>query len=99
MKVTVTTTSTSLKDLLSTSDLDLVKKRCGATDKITPYMFFLQVLGANDVYLEYYKDATVAESAKIANTSGTMSFALTDLQNANLIADGGSSEVRVLINS
>ncbi len=99
MKVTATTTSTSVKDLLSASDLALVIKHCGATDKITPYMFFLQVLGANDVYLEYYKDATVADSAKIANTTGTMSFALTDLQNAKLIADGGNSEVRVLINS
>lgn len=97
MLITATTSSQKLQDMLTEADLALVKQHVGAGSPDGRYLVFLQVLGGNDVYLEFYKDATTSAGAKVANTSGEISFALTDLQDARLIGDGGTSAIRVLI--
>lgn len=97
MLITATTSSQKLVDMLTDADLVLLKTRLGSCAPDGIYLVFLQVLGANDVYLELYKTATTANGAKITNSTGEMSFSLSDLQDARLIGDGGSSAIRVLI--
>lgn len=97
MLITATTASQTLDDMLGATNKALVLKKIGSGSPDGRYLVFLQVLGGNDVYLELYADATTTAGAKIANTSGEFSLSVADLQNINLIADGGSSAIRVIV--
>ncbi len=98
MLITATTTSQKLQDMLTTADLELIKTKSSPSAVGDRYLVFLQNLGGQDVYVDFYKSSTTANGAKIPATSGEMSFSLSDLQDANLIVGGSTSAIRVLIN-
>lgn len=97
MLVTATTTSQKLQDMFADADLALVQKKIGSGAPDGSYLVFVQNLGGQDVYLELYKDATTTDGVKIPATSGEISFAVRDLQDARFITGSSTSAMRVLI--
>ena len=97
MLITATTTSQDLKDMLTTADLALVKSKMGSTMPDGAYLVFIQNLGGQDVYLELYDTATTSAGVKIPATSGEISFAIRDLQDAKFITGSSTSAMRILI--
>ena len=97
MLITATTTSQKLQDMLTDADLALVKTKIGSGAPDGSYLVFIQNLGGQDVYLELYDDATTSAGVKVSATSGEISFAIRDLQDARFITGSSTSAMRVLI--
>lgn len=83
--------------MLTTADEALVLKKIGSGAPDGSYLIFIQNLGGQDVYLELYQDATTSAGVKIPATTGEISFAVRDLQDARFITGSSTSAMRVLI--
>jgi len=98
MLITATNTSTTLHALLTSADLELIKTKSSPSAVTDRYLVFIQNLGGEDVYLDFYKTVTSSNGAKITATTGEMSFSLSDLKDAYIITGANTSAMRVLIN-
>lgn len=89
MKVTVTTTTQTLLDILSTGQLAQAKESKRG-------VFFQMVLqnnhGTVDIYAENKDDATLADSTKIQAAVGTLNIMFRNLADISLIADTSSND-------
>lgn len=83
--------------MLASADLELIKTKSSPSAVTDRYLVFLQNLGGEDVYIELYKDATSANSAKVTATTGEISLGSIDLKDINILAGANTSEIRVLV--
>lgn len=94
MLITVTTTSQTLQDILSASQISqIVWTREG-----WEFNYLIQNLGTQDIYLEFWAASTTTGWVKIAQDD-TFSVSDKTLWDANLIADGANNtNIRVISN-
>jgi hypothetical protein len=96
MKITVTTSSQKLSDILSEAQTSQATASLNWQDWY--FRINIQNLGAQDVYLEYGGDAAVLTGVKIAQWDN-FSFADNNLWKLRLISDGANNtDVRLMIN-
>lgn len=89
MKITVTTSSQTLKAILdAASKMTIVNGVIDESER--KYRILFKNLGTQTVHIEMGEDATVANSIGIVQNA-TMSIDAQDLSQIHLIADGGSN--------
>lgn len=95
MKITVTTTSQNLKDILTSSQLDQINvhtsERTGISDLL------IQNKGSDAIYVEVWADATTTDSFEVISGE-VLSIQDKDIQTINLIAWVENTDVRILNN-
>lgn len=98
MLITVTQTSQDLDTILSQPQKDIFNKTKYSDSSTGYHKFFIQNLGAVDIYAEFGADALVAEGAKIEPNDY---FPFNDMKfnDLNLISDGAdNTNIRIIAN-
>lgn len=94
MKVTVTTTSSKLKDLLSSDNLSLIKKM----RKRTGFTLTIQNLWTDNVYVSNGEDATITDSILVSPWYQGKDMLLSNIFLISLISETNTnSNVRLII--
>lgn len=94
MKITVETTSKSIRDLIADADMTDINKNGLLPDGL--YTIVLTNPGAETVYIETVKDASLTESLPIEE-GGSLIFQTGNLSNEKMIA-GAETDVIIKVN-
>ncbi len=99
MKITVTATSTSVKDLLTTAWYDLSKinkNKITESNFTNSYWVYIDNISVSSIFIENINTATVTTSKEI-KTLTDFSIDVVSLSKLNLICTSGTVDVIIII--
>lgn len=94
MKITVTTSSQTLAEIMSSAQLE--KAREIKNNKVFYELTMANQHASADIYLEKKDDSTLADSLKLLADIGVYSTRLKNLNDLSLIADTASNDAIIL---